>query len=335
MHANRSLPLLAGLALTTLALAEPLTVTFENLSPAGGTWVTPVWVGFHDGGFDLYDDGAPASMAVERYAEDGDGSHLQAAFDAYGGGQVSATLLADQGIPPLAPGETATAELDVDGSMADGRYLSFFAMVLPSNDAFVANADPMAFPVFDGGGAFVGVDHVVPGLHVRDAGTEVDDELPAHTAFFGQAAPDTGVPENGVVAPHGGYLPAGSGGILDDPMFAMADFTQDGYQLLRVTVRGAQSAAAVDRPAAFELGEPYPNPFNPSTTLAFTLERTAPAKLTVHDLSGRTVATLVDGLTGAGEHRVSFDASRLSSGLYLAALSSEGVTATRRLVLVK
>lgn len=335
MHANRSLPLLAGLALTTLALAEPLTVTFENLSPPDGAWVTPVWVGFHDGGFDLYDDGFEASMAVERYAEDGDGSHLQTAFDAYGGGQASATLVADSGIPPLAPGETATLTIDVDGSMADGRYLSFFAMVLPSNDAFVANADPMAFPVFDGGGMALPLSHVVPGAHVRDAGTEVNDELPAHTAFFGQAAPNTGLTESGVVGVHPGFLSVGSGGILDDPMFAAADFKASGYELLRVSVRGESTAAASDLPGAFALSEAYPNPFNPSTTIAFALQRTADARLTVHNLAGQTVATLVDGLTGAGEHRVVFDASRLSSGVYFAALRSEGAVQTRKLVLVK
>ena len=57
------------------------------------------------------------------------------------------------------------------------------------------------------------------GSDVLDAGTEVNDESRVNTAFFGQMTPDTGVDENGVVNPHPGFLPEGSGGILDDPNF--------------------------------------------------------------------------------------------------------------------
>jgi len=46
-----------------------VTVTIENLAPMGGTFLTPVWVGFHDGGFDLYDNGAAVSAELERLAE--------------------------------------------------------------------------------------------------------------------------------------------------------------------------------------------------------------------------------------------------------------------------
>ncbi|MCP4248268.1 MAG: hypothetical protein GY778_14575, partial [bacterium] len=69
-----------------------------------------------------------------------------------------------------------------------------------------------------------------------DAGTEVNDEIPAHTAFFGQTEPDTGIDEFGVVHDHPGFLPPGSGGILDDPGFANADFTQSGYEIARIII---------------------------------------------------------------------------------------------------
>ena len=97
--------------------------------------------------------------------------------------------------------------------------------------------------MFDETGAFLGVDFIISGAEVNDAGTEVNDELPANTAFFGQMTPDTGVDENGVNTAHPGFNPPGQGGILDDARFANGDFTADGYQIARVTV-GTRRAAS-------------------------------------------------------------------------------------------
>ncbi len=93
-------------------------------------------------------------------------------------------------------------------------------MIIPSNDAFVANGNPLAFPIFDSAGGFLGADFTVLGSQVLDAGTEVNDELPMNTAFFGQKAPDVGVPQGGVVSLHPGFLPPSAGRILADPRFA-------------------------------------------------------------------------------------------------------------------
>ena len=85
-------------------------------------------------------------------------------------------------------------------------------------------------------GGFIGGSFTVSGGMVLDAGTEVNDEIPMNTAFFGQMMPNTGTNENGVVMIHPGFLPPGSGGILDDPMFANADFKAAGYQVAEITV---------------------------------------------------------------------------------------------------
>lgn len=76
--------LLAALTVVPVfhAAAVQVRVTVENLSPTGGTLLTPVWVGFHDGTFDLYDRGGVASPALERLAEDGNTAPLSAAFAA-------------------------------------------------------------------------------------------------------------------------------------------------------------------------------------------------------------------------------------------------------------
>lgn len=95
------------------------------------------------------------------------------------------------------------------------------------------------------------------------------------------------------------------------------------------------TASAVDGPSAFQLAPAFPNPFNPTTTIRFSLERSAVAELAVFDLTGARVATLVQGLVAGGEHDVVFDASSLSSGVYIATLSAEGATQSQKLVLVK
>ena len=113
-------------------------------------------------------------------------------------------------------------------------------MVIPSNDAFIANGDPLAHRLFDDRGNFIGEDFVVTGADVLDAGTEVNDESTTNTAFFGQAAPNTGETQGEGVELHPGFYPVGTGGILDSEMFAGADFTADGYEVLRVEVSAEQ-----------------------------------------------------------------------------------------------
>lgn len=221
----------AGLSLSAAAHALDVTVTFENLAPANGTWVTPLWIGFHDGTFDTFDLGSPASAELERLAEDGNTGPISAAFT----GPVDGTI-ASAAPPPLSPGETASMTFTIDTANPDQRYFSFLSMVIPSNDAFIGNSDPMAIPIADGEGNFIGADLIILGSQVYDAGAEVNDEIPANTALLGQMAPDTGVNEAGVVAMHPGFLAPGNGGILDEADFAAADFTASAYQVARITV---------------------------------------------------------------------------------------------------
>jgi len=88
-------------------------------------------------------------------------------------------------------------------------------------------------------------------------------------------------------------------------------------------------------PTRFELQQNYPNPFNPSTTISFTLPATMNVRLTVYDLLGQKIATLVNGRLSGGKHQVTFDAADLPTGVYLYQLSGNGITQTRRMVLLK
>ena len=79
----------------------------------------------------------------------------------------------------------------------------------------------------------------------------------------------------------------------------------------------------------------YPNPFNPVTTIAYGLDRAAEVRLTVYDVLGRHVATLVDGLMPAGRHAAVFDAAGQASGLYFYTLETPARKLTRTMLLLK
>jgi hypothetical protein len=100
------------------------------------------------------------------------------------------------------------------------------------------------------------------------------------------------------------------------------------------------SSAVGDRPATpvvedSRLDGAYPNPFNPSTTIRFELRDRMPVKLSVYDMTGRFVASLVDAPLAAGSHQVVFDGSSRSSGIYLVRLEAGGHRSSAKIVLVK
>jgi predicted secreted protein len=88
-------------------------------------------------------------------------------------------------------------------------------------------------------------------------------------------------------------------------------------------------------PSAFSLQPASPNPFNPSTTLTFTLPAAARVKLSVFNISGREVARLVDSFRDAGIHEVIWDAAGLPSGIYCARLDAGSRSAVQKLMLLK
>ena len=84
----------------------------------------------------------------------------------------------------------------------------------------------------------------------------------------------------------------------------------------------------------------YPNPFNPTTRIAFTLAAPGRARLTVHDVQGRLLRVLADGLREAGPQSLAFDGldargRQLPSGVYLARLQADGALHTQRMTLLK
>ncbi|RJP74803.1 MAG: T9SS C-terminal target domain-containing protein, partial [Candidatus Zixiibacteriota bacterium] len=91
----------------------------------------------------------------------------------------------------------------------------------------------------------------------------------------------------------------------------------------------------VQAPAEFALVSAYPNPFNPTATISFTLPEASQVTLKVYDLSGRLVGTLVDGWRNVGSHQAVFDGTGLASGIYVYSLTSGAQTLTGKMVMMK
>jgi hypothetical protein len=88
-------------------------------------------------------------------------------------------------------------------------------------------------------------------------------------------------------------------------------------------------------PLRYGIGQNFPNPFNPSTTIEFQIPKSGRATLTVHTLLGQEVATLVSRDLAPGTYSVRWDASGVASGVYLYRLLAGDFVATRRLVVEK
>ncbi len=205
--------LVLGVSSAAMASAE-FTVTLENI---GVQPLTPVFLATHDMTFDIFDEGAAASPALEALAEDGVTGLLEA--DA-----ASAAGVLDFGVGGfIFPGESTTVTLMAD---AAHPYLSFAAMLPVTNDAFIGGAYMDNALALYRGGAATFYDFTLSFLEVWDAGTEVNtesaDDVPA-------LSPGTGSPvEGGVVTkPHTGIL-----GVGDVP----PEFDFWGTNVARITI---------------------------------------------------------------------------------------------------
>lgn len=88
-------------------------------------------------------------------------------------------------------------------------------------------------------------------------------------------------------------------------------------------------------PSNFNLAQNYPNPFNPSTTISFSLPKTSEVQLNIYNVLGQQVAQLVNEVKNAGNYNINWDASNLSSGIYIYRLQAGATVFTNRMILMK
>ena len=84
-----------------------------------------------------------------------------------------------------------------------------------------------------------------------------------------------------------------------------------------------------------ELSQNFPNPFNPVTTISYSLPNVSKVKLVIYDVTGREVATLVNEFQSAGKHNVNFNASRIASGVYYYRIQAGDIMQTKKMILMK
>jgi hypothetical protein len=90
-----------------------------------------------------------------------------------------------------------------------------------------------------------------------------------------------------------------------------------------------------ETPSKFKLGQNYPNPFNPVTSINYEVPKDSKVKISVYDIKGGEIATLVNENKSAGRYTVSFDGTNLTSGIYFYRIQAGDFTDTRKMILTK
>lgn len=106
-------------------------------------------------------------------------------------------------------------------------------------------------------------------------------------------------------------------------------------KLVVVPFGTSNEVQVTELPTEVNLSQNYPNPFNPSTSIRFALPESGTVQLSVFNLLGQKVATLVNEVKPAGYHTVQFDASKLSSGVYLYRIETAGISVIKQMLLIK
>lgn len=124
---------------------------------------------------------------------------------------------------------------------------------------------------------------------------------------------------------YGGFHEAGGG--FWNPLFHLSGNV--------VVNQATNSDTEPEMPTAFELRQNYPNPFNPTTSIQYDIPEAAEVRLDVYNIQGQRVASLVNTSQNAGSYTINFDASRLSSGVYIYRLQAGAFVQTQKMTLLK
>jgi hypothetical protein len=89
------------------------------------------------------------------------------------------------------------------------------------------------------------------------------------------------------------------------------------------------------KPSSFSLNQNFPNPFNPNTTITFTIEKKENVSITIYDILGRRITTLLEKQLSPGKYSIPFHAQHLASGVYMYQLRAGDFLASKRMILMK
>ena len=96
-----------------------------------------------------------------------------------------------------------------------------------------------------------------------------------------------------------------------------------------------ETSTIVGLPTKYTLSHPYPNPFNPTTTIEFSIPQTGFVTVKVYNIVGNEITTLINDELSTGNHTIKWNGSRQPSGVYIVKIESSGFVQTRKMVLLK
>lgn len=119
------------------------------------------------------------------------------------------------------------------------------------------------------------------------------------------------------------------------PLNRERDTREEPRFMLTVNPGSTASPESPDIPESVKLNPNYPNPFNPATTISYELKEDSEVLLSIWNIVGQRVVTLVDGMKEAGQHTANWNASEMPSGIYIAQLEVGGKVFIRKMTLIK
>jgi hypothetical protein len=184
----------AAILVVSPGFGADIQIKVTNDQAAGGFGLAPVWFGVQNGSFSTFTAGSTASSQIATLSQFGNTAPLTSLF---AGNGPQTTLTSGQTVAQFLPGQSNSTVLTVANPSVD-QYLSYAGMVVPSNDFFMGNANPLQ--IFDSSGKFMGpLTITVYGADVWDSDTEAQSNSVALTFIAGQT-PGTGTQiSNGAV----------------------------------------------------------------------------------------------------------------------------------------
>lgn len=109
----------------------------------------------------------------------------------------------------------------------------------------------------------------------------------------------------------------------------------EGWSNLQLNVTSVEERISDELPLNYELSQNYPNPFNPSTNINFSIPQPGNVKLSVYNVLGQEVATLINNYKPAGSYTITWNADKISSGVYIYKLEADNTVVSKKMVLMK
>jgi hypothetical protein len=176
----------------TSVQAEEVTLSFANLSATDGAALSPIFIALSNGSTSAYTPGGSASTAIQQLSETGSGADLFNVFGSANGVQTAEVKASTNAFGPGIYLPSATGSITLNLDPTQNQYLSFFSMVVPSNDRFIGGD----IQLFNNQGQLVTGNTTIDGNAIWDAGA-VQSQI-AGAAFLTAGGSNTPI-SNGVI----------------------------------------------------------------------------------------------------------------------------------------